>query len=98
MTGHTLLSTKCMIIVLWFVLLRTFQRYLTMFSVYPMAYLHCRIRIPIRTPNQMATLYYVELFILHGVRFRFPSQLPNTGMGLESRLESESASVNVSKP
>ena len=25
--------------------------------------------------KQMATLHYVELFTLHGVRFRFPSQL-----------------------
>ena len=41
------------------------------------AYLHCRIRtpilIPIQTTNQMATLYYRELFTLHRVRFRFQS-------------------------
>ena len=29
----------------------------------------------IRTANQMVTLYHVELFTLHGVRFRFQSQL-----------------------
>ena len=60
-----------------------------------MAYLHWRIWIPIQTANQMATLYEIELFTLH--RVRFPSQLPSTGMGLESRLESESAFVNVNK-
>ena len=44
-----------------------------------MAYLHCRILIPIlipiRTVQQMATLYCVEFSTLHGVRlgFRFQS-------------------------
>ena len=60
-----------------------------------MADLHFQIRIPIpipfQTADQMATLQYAELFILHGISFRFPSQLPSTGMGLES----ESATVNV---
>ena len=34
---------------------------------------------------------------LHRVSFRFPSQLPSTGMGLKSWLKLESASVNVKK-
>ena len=42
-----------------------------------MAYLLCRIQIPIpiliRTASQMATLYYVELFTLHRVRLKFKS-------------------------
>ena len=42
-----------------------------------MAYLHYRIRIPIAI---MATLYYVELFTLNKIMFRFPTQLPGTGM------------------
>ena len=65
-----------------------------------MAYLHCRIPIPIptRTAIQMATLYHVELFTLPGLRFRFPSQLPTTGMGLELGSESQFGSVNVNKP
>ena len=64
-----------------------------------MAFLHCRIRITIqiliRTANQTATLYYVELFTLHKVRFRFQSQLPSKGIGSESGLELEYGSVNV---
>ena len=63
-----------------------------------MVYLHCRIRIPIWTANQMATLQYVELFILHEVRFRFYIQLPSTGIGSESGLELEYGSVNAKKP
>ena len=42
-----------------------------------MGYLHCRILILIPiliwAANQMATLYYVELFTLLGVRFRLQS-------------------------
>ena len=50
-----------------------------------MAYLHCRMRISIPVPtlnHQMATLYYVELFILHGVGFTLPCQLLSTGMAI----------------
>ena len=43
----------------------------------------------------MATLSYVERSTLHGVRFRFSSQMQSTGMGLES--ESESVSVILNK-
>ena len=43
-----------------------------------MAYLHCWIWIPIPIPiwtaRQMATLYYVEIFTLHGVGFKFQLQ------------------------
>ena len=49
-------------------------------------------------PNLMATLYYSKIFTLHGVGFRFKSQLPTTGMGSESELGSESVSGNVIKP
>ena len=45
----------------------------------------------------MATLYHVELFTLHGFRFRFQLQLPTTGMASEFGSESESRSVNVSQ-
>ena len=43
----------------------------------------------------MATLFYVELFALQGVRFRFQSQLPTGRMGLETGSESEFRSVNI---
>ena len=56
-----------------------------------MANLHCLIRIPI--PVQ-ATLYYAELFILHGVRLRFQSQLQSTW----SELESESGNASIKIP
>ena len=36
-------------------------------------YLNCRIQIPIRTASQVVTFYYVELFTLHRVIFRFQS-------------------------
>ena len=57
-----------------------------------MAYLHCRVRIPIpiRTANKIATLYYVHLFTLHRVGFRFQSWLSIIWMGSESGSESES--------
>ena len=49
----------------------------TFYTMVIMAYLHCRIRIQmpilIWTANRMATLYYVELFTLHEVEFRFQS-------------------------
>ena len=48
--------------------------------------------IPIQTVNQMATLYNTELSPLYGLKFRFKSRLPSTGMGLES------VSVNINKP
>ena len=54
-----------------------------------MAYLHCRIRIPIliQTLNeQIVTLYYVELFILLGVGFTLPCQLLSTGMAIGLRV------------
>ena len=57
-----------------------------------MAYFHFWIRI--QTANKMVTLYYVKVFTLHGVRFRFQSQLASTGMGSES----EYGFVNVNKP
>ena len=63
-----------------------------------MAYLHCRIRTRIQTPNPMATLHYAEVFTLHGVRFRFQSQLPTKGTGLESESVTESVSGNVNEP
>ena len=47
--------------------------------------------------NQMATLLFAELFTLHRVSFRFPSQLLSREMGLESGSESASTSVNVNK-
>ena len=63
-----------------------------------MAYLHCWIWIPIPIPiwtaRQMATLYYVEIFTLHGVGFKFQQ----TEMGSESGSELESGSVNENKP
>ena len=63
------------------------------------AYSLCQIRIlipiPNLTANQMATLHCVELFTQYGVSFRFPSQLPTTGMKMGS--ESELGSVNVNK-
>ena len=51
-----------------------------------MAHLHYQIPIPIliHTANQMAIFYYVEHFILHGVRLWFQSQLPSTGIESES--------------
>ena len=61
------------------------------FSLNVIAYLHCRIRIPILiliwTANQMTTLYYAELFTLPGVRFRIWSKLPTTRMGLHWRIQ-----------
>ena len=59
-----------------------------------MAYLHCRILTRIRTPNPMGTLYYAEVFTLHGVRFILQFQLPTKGMGLES----ECVTGNVNEP
>ena len=44
-----------------------------LWRVSDIAYLHCQIRIPIRTANQIAKLYYTEMFTLHGVRFSFQS-------------------------
>ena len=63
-------------------------------------YYHIRILIPIpiRTSNQMVTLYYEELFTQQGVVFRFQAQLPTTVMGSESGLEWETGSVNVNEP
>ena len=57
-----------------------------------MAYLHCQIRIPtpIRTANQMATLYCVDYF--HTARR--PFQIPT----LIDKYRIESGSVNVNKP
>ena len=57
-----------------------------------MAYFRFLIRI--QTANKMVTLYYVELFTLRGVGFRFQSQLLSTGMGSES----EYGFVNVNQP
>ena len=56
--------------------------------------------MPISIPNaeQMVTLYYVELFTLHGVGFRFQLQLPTTGMASELGSGSESRSAIVNKP
>ena len=66
-----------------------------------MAYLHCRIWIPIhiqiRIANQNGYIVICRIcriFIPHGVGIRFPSQLPGTGMDSES----ESGSVNVNNP
>ena len=63
-----------------------------------MAYSHYRISI--LTPNQMATLSYAELLTLHVVGFRFPFQVPSTGMGLGIGIGSElkSPSMNVNQP
>ena len=55
-------------------------------------------RSRIWTPTPMATLHYAEVFILHRARFRFQSQLPTTGMGLESESVPESISCNVNGP
>ena len=54
-----------------------------------MTYLHCWVQIPIpiaiQTANQMATLYYVQLFTLHGVSFTIQFlTIPTTGKGPES--------------
>ena len=48
----------------------------------------------ILTVHEMATLYYVGLFTLHTVGFRFVSQLPSKGMELNTGSES----FNVNKP
>ena len=47
--------------------------------------------------NPKATLHCAEVFTLHGVRFRFQSYLPTTGVGLESESVPESVSRNVNK-
>ena len=66
-----------------------------------MAYLYCRnrilISILIQTASQIAKLYYIELFPMHGVKLGFQSQqqLPTTGMRSEWESESESGWVNV---
>ena len=59
-----------------------------------MAYLHYRIQ----TPKPMATLHYTEVFTLHGVRFKFQSQMQTTGMGSESESVPQSVSRNVNAP
>ena len=50
--------------------------------------------------NPIATLHYVEIFKLHGVSFRFQSQLPTKGMGsqFESVPESVFSDVNEALP
>ena len=64
-------------------------------EAYSLSQIRILIPIPNLTANQMATLHCVELFTQYGVSFRFPSQLPTTGMKMGS--ESELGSVNVNK-
>ena len=44
----------------------------------------------IRIPKPMTTLHYADIFTMHGVRFRFQSQLPTAGMGSQSECVPES--------
>ena len=53
-----------------------------------------RFRLGFGNPNPMTILHNAEVFILHGVGFRFQSQLPIKGMGSEP--ESVPAACDIS--
>ena len=65
-----------------------------------MAYLHCRIPIPIptRTAIQMATLYHVGTFHTAWTWIQIPIPTVTRGMGSQLGSESKPGYVNVNKP